>query len=134
MICGSGARSTRTCSRVDGSHTSWRRRSGPPTRGWSSGRGSSPASAHWSGTHIKKVTGSGGTTMPNRERSEREDDLRSTSESLRDDAFRLASIEEDKGKRKIGDPTLSQESREAERLAEGIRRKSRVERDLSEGG
>ena len=71
--------------------------------------------------------------MTRRDSSELEDDLRATSDSLRHDASRLAAIEDDKRDLEIGDPELSAKAREAERLADGIQRKSRIERDLSEG-
>lgn len=71
--------------------------------------------------------------MTRRDSSEREDDLRATSESLRDDASRLTRVEDEKRDLELGDPELSAKAREAEWLADAIQRKSRIERDLSEG-
>jgi hypothetical protein len=72
--------------------------------------------------------------MSRRDEAERRQDLRATSDSLRDDASRLSQIEADKRDLEPGDPRLTEQSREAERLAVAIEHKSRVERDLSEGG
>lgn len=65
---------------------------------------------------------------------ERQEDLAATSASLQEDADRVAQIEEEKQGLSIGDPRLEDLSVEAERIAGDLQRKSRVERDLSEGG
>lgn len=65
---------------------------------------------------------------------QRQDDLAATSGSLQEDAERVARIEEEKRGLSIGDPRLEHLSAEAERIAGDIQRKSRVERNLSEGG
>jgi hypothetical protein len=64
---------------------------------------------------------------------DRRDDLAATSESLHDDAHRVAEIEEEKQGLEPGDPRLIELSNQAERLADGIAAKSRIERDLADG-
>jgi hypothetical protein len=62
---------------------------------------------------------------------ERQEDFAATAESLREDAERVAEIEEEKQRMDIGDPRLDGLSYEAERLASDVQRKSRIERDLA---
>lgn len=62
---------------------------------------------------------------------ERRDDLAATSESLEDDAERLVGIEQEKQALDGADPRVDALSLEAERLAAGIQKKSRVERELA---
>jgi hypothetical protein len=61
------------------------------------------------------------------------EDLAATSESLHEDAHGVADIEEEKQGLEPGDPRLIELSNDAERLAEGIAEKSRIERDLADG-
>jgi hypothetical protein len=63
----------------------------------------------------------------------RREDLAATSESLHEDSHRVADIEEEKQGLEPGDPRLIELSNDAERLAEGIAEKSRIERDLADG-
>jgi len=68
-----------------------------------------------------------------RDDDQRQEDLAATSESIHDDAGRLARVEDQKHGLDVGDPRLIALSKEAERLAGNVARKSRVERALSEG-
>ncbi|HYN70808.1 MAG TPA: hypothetical protein VEX41_11470 [Candidatus Eisenbacteria bacterium] len=72
--------------------------------------------------------------MSKRDEEERREDLTATSESLQDDARQIAQIEDEKQDLDIDDPRLDKLSRDAERLAGDVVRKSRVERALSEEG
>ena len=62
---------------------------------------------------------------------ERQEDLSATAESLREDAGRVADIEEEKQQLDVDDPRVDALSHEAERIAGDIQRKSRIERDLA---
>jgi len=64
---------------------------------------------------------------------QRQEDLAATSESIHDDARQLARVEDEKHGLDVGDSRLVPLSKEAERLADNVARKSRVERALSEG-
>jgi hypothetical protein len=68
-----------------------------------------------------------------REDDQRREDLAATSESIHDDARQLARVEDEKHGLEVGDSRLVGLSKEAERLAGNVARKSRVERALSEG-
>ena len=72
--------------------------------------------------------------MAERDEAQRGEDLAATSESLKEDARRLFEIEDAKEHLDIDDPKLDELSLQAERLAEDVQRKSRVERALSEEG
>ena len=61
-----------------------------------------------------------------------EEDLRATSESIGDDAARLKALEEEKAALDAHEPRLTQLSREAEQLAQGMATKTTVERVLSD--
>jgi hypothetical protein len=63
----------------------------------------------------------------------RQEDLSATAESLRDDAQRVAEIEDAKQQLDIDDPRLDALSHEAERVAGDLQRKSRLERALAAG-
>jgi hypothetical protein len=65
------------------------------------------------------------------EDEERQEDFSATAESLREDAERVAEIEEQKQGLDIEDPRLDALSHEAERIAGDLQRKSRIERDLA---
>jgi hypothetical protein len=69
-----------------------------------------------------------------RDEDERRDDLAATADSMHDEARQIERIEAEKQKLDLGDPRLAPLSREAERLAGQVQRKSRVERAISEGG
>jgi hypothetical protein len=62
---------------------------------------------------------------------ERQEDFSATAESLRQDARRVAEIEEVKQRLDIDDPRVDALSHEAERIAGDVQRKSRIERDLA---
>jgi hypothetical protein len=62
---------------------------------------------------------------------ERQEDFSATAESLRQDARRVAEIEEEKQRLDIDDPRVDALSHEAERIAGDVQRKSRIERDLA---
>ena len=70
--------------------------------------------------------------MSGRDDDQRQQDLAATSESLKSDALQIAQIEEQKQGLDIDDPRLDRLSRDAERLAGEVHRKSRIERALSE--
>ena len=72
--------------------------------------------------------------MPERNEDQRAEDLAATSESLKEDARRLFEIEDEKEHLDIDDPKLDELSLQAERLAEDVKHKSRVERALTEEG
>lgn len=61
----------------------------------------------------------------------RQEDLTATSESVREDAKRVAEIEDAKQQLDIDDPRLDALSHEAERIAGDLQRKSRLERALA---
>jgi hypothetical protein len=67
----------------------------------------------------------------NRDHEDRQEDLTATADSLRQDAQRVAEIEEEKQHLDVGDPRVDALSHEAERTAGDIQRKSRIERDLA---
>lgn len=69
--------------------------------------------------------------MPESSDSERRQDLKATSESLEEDAQRVAAIEDEKQDLDAEDPRLDELSSEAERIAGDIQHKSRAERALS---
>ena len=62
---------------------------------------------------------------------ERQEDFAATAESLRQDAERVAEIEEEKQRMDLDDPRVDALSHEAERIAGDVQRKSRIERDLA---
>lgn len=62
---------------------------------------------------------------------ERQEDFSATAESLRQDAQRVAEIEEEKQRLDLDDPRVDALSHEAERIAGDVQRKSRIERDLA---
>ena len=62
---------------------------------------------------------------------ERQEDFSATAGSLREDARRVADIEEEKQRLDIDDPRVDTLSHEAERIAGDLHRKSRIERDLA---
>ena len=62
---------------------------------------------------------------------ERQEDFSATAESLRQDAQRVAEIEEEKQRMDLDDPRVDALSHEAERIAGDVQRKSRIERDLA---
>lgn len=68
--------------------------------------------------------------MARSEKRERQDDFTATAESLHDDAVRVAEIETEKQELDVEDPRVDTLSYEAERLADQITDKSRVERAL----
>ena len=70
--------------------------------------------------------------MPNPEDDERMDDLAATSESITEDARQVIEIEAEKRDLDAGDPRLTTLSRDAERLANQVEQKSRIERDLAD--
>jgi hypothetical protein len=72
--------------------------------------------------------------MSDRDEDQRREDLTATSESLKQDARRLFDIEDEKQELDPNDPRLDELSRDAERLAGEVQRKSRVERALSDQG
>jgi hypothetical protein len=61
-----------------------------------------------------------------------EDDLRATTDSIRTDVGRLASLEDDKGALDPEDPKVDRLSDEAVELADRIGRQTRAERQLSD--
>ena len=63
---------------------------------------------------------------------ERRDDLNATSESLQRDAAQLIDIENEKQSLDAADPRVDALSVEAERIAENIQQKSRIERSLAD--
>ena len=63
----------------------------------------------------------------------RQEDFSATAGSLREDAQRVAEIEEEKQRMDLDDPRVDALSREAERIAGDVQRKSRIERDLAAG-
>lgn len=67
----------------------------------------------------------------NRDDETRQEDFAATSDSLREDALRVAEIEERKQGMDVSDPRVDTLSVEAERIAGALQRKSRVERDLA---
>lgn len=71
--------------------------------------------------------------MPGSEERKRQEDLDATAESLRDDAKQVVEIEERKKDLEVGDPRVDALARDAERLADQIQRKSRIQRELGEG-
>jgi hypothetical protein len=68
--------------------------------------------------------------MARSEKQERQDDFAATAESLHEDAVRVAEIETEKQELDVEDPRVDTLSYEAERLADRIKDKSRVERAL----
>ena len=62
---------------------------------------------------------------------ERQEDFSATAESLRQDARRVAEIEEEKQRLDVDDPRVDALSHETERIAGDVQRKSRIERDLA---
>ena len=70
--------------------------------------------------------------MPESSERERREDLAATSDSLQEDARRVAEIEDEKQDLDPEDPRLDELSSQAERIAGDIERKSRIERALSE--
>jgi hypothetical protein len=63
--------------------------------------------------------------------NERRDDLAATSESLQGDAQRLVDLENEKQALDAADPRVDTLSLEAERIAEQVQHKSRIERELA---
>ncbi len=61
-----------------------------------------------------------------------QEDLRSTAESIRRDADRLKSLEEEKAKMDPDDPRVAELSERVERVSEGLHAKAVAERDLSD--
>jgi putative ubiquitin-RnfH superfamily antitoxin RatB of RatAB toxin-antitoxin module len=72
--------------------------------------------------------------MARSEKQERQDDFAATAESLHEDAVRVAEIETEKQGLDVEDPRVDTLSHEAERLADQIKDKSRVERALGAEG
>ena len=72
--------------------------------------------------------------MARSEKQERQDDFAATAESLHEDALRVAEIETEKQELDVEDPRVDTLSHEAERLADQIKAKSRVERALGAEG
>jgi hypothetical protein len=72
--------------------------------------------------------------VTSQDQERRREDLAATSESMHDEARQIEKIEAEKQKLDVGDPRLATLSRDAERLAGQVARKSRVERAISEGG
>ena len=70
--------------------------------------------------------------MPESSERERREDLAATSESLQEDARRVAEIEDEKQDLDPEDPRLDELSSKAERIAGDIQHKSRVERALAD--
>ncbi|HUG31232.1 MAG TPA: hypothetical protein VMQ65_12060 [Candidatus Limnocylindria bacterium] len=64
--------------------------------------------------------------------NEQRDDLAATSESLKGDAERLVDIENEKQALDAADSRVDALSGDAERIAEQILQKSRIERDLAD--
>jgi hypothetical protein len=69
--------------------------------------------------------------MPGSSDDERQDDLAATAESIREDANRVAEIEEQKQDLDVDDPRVDSLSIEAEGIAGQIQRKSRIERGIA---
>ena len=69
--------------------------------------------------------------MPEDDDEARREDLAATSDSLREDAQRVVEIEDTKQGLEADDPRVISLSNEAERLADSVQRKSRIERDLA---
>lgn len=65
------------------------------------------------------------------DRSQQEQDLRATSDALRNDAARLAELEDEKQSLDPADPRTDQLSAQVEELGAEIEDKSRAERELS---
>jgi hypothetical protein len=61
-----------------------------------------------------------------------EEDLRSTQESIRGDAEKLAHIEDEKLARDPGDPRVDDLSEQAERLVHGLKDKTEAQRQVSD--
>ncbi|MEA2609999.1 MAG: hypothetical protein QOJ75_2242 [Chloroflexota bacterium] len=61
-----------------------------------------------------------------------QDDLRSTEESIRRDAERVKSLEEEKARLDPRDPHVARLSEQIERVTVGLRDKAAAERELSE--
>ena len=73
-----------------------------------------------------------GTPKGNGDRPNKEQDLHATEDSIRADLFRLATVEAKKTALDPTDPELDRLSDEAVKLAEGLARKARAERQLGE--
>ena len=66
------------------------------------------------------------------ERSQNEQDLRATIDSLRQDAERLAELEAAKSAIEFDDPRMKRLSSQAEQLTDDIEDKAEAERDLAQ--
>jgi hypothetical protein len=64
--------------------------------------------------------------------SDRSDDLRSTEESIRQDAETVQGLEEQKAAIDPADARIGELSRRVEQLANGLKNKAAAERELSE--
>ncbi|MEP7158976.1 MAG: hypothetical protein ABI797_06080 [Chloroflexota bacterium] len=65
-------------------------------------------------------------------RSQNEQDLRATSDSIREDAERLADLEAAKSAIEIDDPQMKRLSSQVVQLADDIKDKAEAERDLAQ--